>query len=91
MQHLQNQSFFRSFSASDWNQLEQLFQIQLFRIFNLLSLSTFYSNAEKMRKIESFYAVLPQLSSGKTILSIGFNIRFPFIQKCSSLIIQVVS
>ncbi|MBM3196239.1 MAG: hypothetical protein FJZ62_05785 [Chlamydiae bacterium] len=91
MQNLPNQSFFRGFSASAWNQLEQLFQTQLFKIFNFLSLSIVSSNAEKMRKIKSFYAILPLLSLGKTILSIGFNIRFPFIQKCSSLIIQVVS
>jgi hypothetical protein len=93
MQNLPNQSLFRGFSANDWNQLEQLFQTQLFRIFNLLSLSTVFSNAEKMRKIESFYAILPHLSLEKTILSIGFILRFPFIQNCFTvtILVQVVS
>lgn len=91
MQNLPNQSLFRGFSANDWNQLEHPFLTQLFKIFSFLSLSTVSSNAEKMRKIESFRTLLPLFSLGKTILSIGFNIRFPFIQKCSSLIIQVIS
>lgn len=91
MQNLPNQSFFRGFSANDWNQLEHQFLAQLFKIFSFISLSTVSSNAEKMRKIESFHATLQLFSLGKPILSIGFNIRFPFIQKCSSLIIQVIS
>jgi hypothetical protein len=90
MQNFPNQSLFRGFSASDWNQLEQPFQTQLFKIFSFLPLSTFYSNAEKMRKIESFHAILPLFPLGKTILSIGLTIRFPYIQKCSSFIFQVV-
>jgi hypothetical protein len=91
MQNLPNQSLFRGFSASDWNRPEQRFLTQLFKIFSFPSLSTFYSNAEKMRKIESFHAILPLLSLGKSILSIGLRILFPIIQKCSSFIIQVVS
>ncbi len=79
MQNLPNQSLFRGFSASDWNQLEQRFLTQLFKIFSFLSLSNVSSNAEKMRKIESFYPILSHLSLGKPILSIGFIILFPFI------------
>jgi hypothetical protein len=73
MQNLPNQSLFRSFSANDWNQLEQRFLSHLFKIFSFLSLSTFYSNAEKMRKIESFRTITPLFSLGKTILSNGFT------------------
>lgn len=82
MQKLPNQSLLRIFSASDWNQLEQQFLSQLFKLFSFLALSTVSSNAEKMRKIESFHAILPLLSLGKTILSIGFTILFPIIPKC---------
>ena len=91
MQNLPNQSLFRSFSTNDWNRLEQQFLSQIFKIFSFLSLSTFYSNAEKMRKIESFYPILSLLSLGKPSLSIGFSILFPIIQKCSNFTIQVVS
>lgn len=91
MQNLLNQPLFRGFSANDWNQLEQRSLTQFFKIFSFLSLSTFLSNAEKMRKIESFYAILSLFSLGKSILSNGFTILFPIIQKCSRFTIQVVS
>ena len=91
MQHIPNQSLFRSFSANDWNQVEHQFLTQFFKIFNIFSLSTFSSNAEKMRKSESFYIILLLLSLDGMLMRIGFIILFPFIQKCFSFTIRVVS
>ena len=81
MQSLPNQRLFRSFSANDWNQTE-INPPSLSFVFISLILSTFSSNAENLRKIESFDTKNQSLESFRTSWSNGLQILFPIILDC---------
>lgn len=88
MQNNPNQSIFRIFSANHWNQSETI----VFNFHSLLSFLTFeksltfFSNAEKMRKLACNEIKNRKQESFRTIWSIGFIIRFSFIHYCIKLL-----
>jgi hypothetical protein len=78
MQNLPKQLIFRIFSANDWNQPEQLsFVFSLGLSFH--TLSSFFSNAENLRKIASSCTKNNFLELTRTNWNIGFNILFSLI------------
>ena len=77
MQNPPKHSIFRIFSANDWNQSEiYSFQFHLF-FFNLTfkNASTFFSNAEKLRKTASHDTRNSRLELTRTSWSIGLRMR----------------
>lgn len=92
MQNIPSRLVFRSFSANDWNQSEQIIlscQIPIVAS----NLPILFSNAEKLRKIDLFNDIKCVKEPSRIIKSIGLKILFPIIQKCFNftVLVQVVS
>lgn len=84
MQNILSRLIFRIFSANDWNQSEAIQPTYLFEFLSLLA-STFFSNAEILRKTALSSTLNSLLECTRMHWNNGLKILFPLFPFCFNL------